>query len=271
MRELTHYLLTILAICGAISVGLASETAKWPVEDGCGIYARLTHFNPIDGSIRFTMESPGFVQVRVGIKNGPCLDTPVNWDYYTKGNHEVRLNSWWHRFVPASDNIAVSLAIGSEADAGDGGDSTDLYLMTITNGKQHGRVPDVLDVVALTLLVDRESSMDSIVELSVNGLPVETGGIAPVNRKFGLRIDLEEPYRTRHRRDGFKAHVYIDGIIVYEAWEGRIPMTMEIDTSAFAPGKALLSVNLEGYYKNLAINNIIIDVSAPEADASGKE
>jgi hypothetical protein len=221
------------------------------------------------GKIEYILTRAGRVRIRVGIKDGgPLLHTPLVWvprlagknletwdgkdadDVLDLSQHpnldiDVRAYALSENTVivgPLSDNINLIQDLSSE------------------NARVKKRQPKktMFDYAQQPIETRREvtlvMTLPKSLKTSAEGLPVLDG-------KVPVRVNVAEDQLATILARRFELVMFLDGQFAYEAEEGFLPATWNLNTQPINPGVHYLTANLRGYEGNFGIKTLKVLVS----------
>jgi hypothetical protein len=246
-----------------------AQAVTWDIADttsGQDIVPRSVSSDPQSGKIRFVLDAPARVSIRVGFQdNGPLLRTVLDWAPRPGGPNEESWDGWDTSRVLALVNhpkrdIVVSAFKLPENSILVGTPTGEVTLIDssgwprVTRVSKGSTVPKRMYAHGQQSL---ESRSDFGVELVLpadlkrdgDGVPIVTGPI-PVR----LRVPAEDQSRAVARR--FEPVFFLDGQFVFENEVGFVPMTWNWDPKGVNPGVHYLTVNLRGYEGNFGMATV---------------
>lgn len=237
------------------------------------LMARDVRWDAEVGVIRYVLDKPARVNVRVGLKdNGPLLGTVIDW---------------------------VPRRVGPQAETWDGRDASKVLDLS-----KHPGLAVVVDAYSLsenTVLIGPRVDQVAFVETDAPpelrmrrpqkqkrmhyhaDQPLETRGDVVVSVDLGpktkrdkqgrwvvssrtpVRLQVAEADRERVLARRFEPVFFVDGIFAFENEVGFLPMTWNWDTESMLAGEHFITVNLRGYEGNFGMATLKVWVEKEES------
>ena len=209
------------------------------------------------------MPDAGFVRLRFGMFEGPCLATVENWAFHESGGYRVDLPAETFRYFDQDRLIAVPMAISFSPEAR----VIEPAPLILSTGHRFGQAPRASDLLECARSADYAAAQDATVDLELIGvsqdsrMPASELKLLPSDRGVFeipaggcfLKIDLDESRRRQFSAERFKIMVYVNDVSVYEQWDGHIPCMVNIDLAGTGSPEGLLVVNLYTFFDRLAV------------------
>ncbi len=202
-----------------------------------------------NNQIRYVLNKPARVSIRIGIDNGgPLIASVVNWTPRARGEHiekwtgmddqnQIDINKLANTIIHAR---AYSLSTNAII-IGPAKRSAE-YVANITwpieRRAQSDKRPSMFDYMSKTPDKRGDYSLTIKLPLEEDG---EYSGLIPV------RIDLNARDKNRMLQDRFEPILFVDGQFASELETGFFPLTWRLDTRQFSNGNHYITVNLRGY------------------------
>ena len=201
-------------------------------------------------TIGYTLAKPMLCKMRVGIKEGgPCYKTVFDWQPHEAGYHEKRwdgrdLNGIVEVWKKEKFQIVLDAFLApKEAIFLEGSDNTSHRFEGVE--KRFPLHPPRGKKIMVHALHKREFCHDMQIKVdlihtrgTVKGIPV-IGGNTEFKVMTANKNDLEHIIRER-----FELYQFMDGSFVYEGPQKTLPAVIRLDTTKFANGRHIFTVNL---------------------------
>lgn len=225
---------------------------------GQRIEVKDVHWDAEAGAVRYYLDKPARVNLRLGLDSGPYLRTVVDWVPRQAGAHA---ETWDGMDASGVMDLAKNPALKPVVAAYTLPDNT-IFV---------GAAPDRIHFVAETAKPSlRERTIAPPVRQIANSAqqPLETRGDVDafltlvgnfkqdadgrwrVSGRVPFRADVAKADRQRVIQRRFEAAFYVDGIFTYENELGYLPLTWHWDASALNPGEHFVTLNIRGYEGN---------------------
>jgi FlgD Ig-like domain len=228
-----------------------------------------------NGDIVYTLERPGRVLIRVGVKNGAMLRSLAVWRPKPAGRNLQRWNGFDERGIVDLRTNRLALLVtafrlpdftvittGQEgldyrkwraaqgwlekSDTPQGGASQPLERDGQRIARQH----------YMARYKDKEPRIE--VKLSSrDGKPLSSGESVP--QQMNVLVDLHPEDRWLLQEQLYEVAFFIDGDFVSEEENGYVPIGWVLDTSRLASGKHLLTVNLTGFSGRVGTHTLLLE------------
>jgi flagellar hook capping protein FlgD len=246
---------------GAATYDLADtlDAGLLPVQDIAWI--------PEEQVIRYQVGKLSRVRLRVGFaEGGPLLATVVNWAVRSPGLQREP----WNGF-DASGFLDLAKDTRREITAV----AYELPPNTVLVGKAGSAVATTIDDAFATLQPTRAGSKrmyafaampaqtltDYAAVVRIDGKALDSKApLVTVRGNVPVEVDVPAKDRALLVSRRMEPVLFVDGEYVFENEVGFIPMTWMWDTSRYAPGEHLVSVNLRGYEGNFGIATVKVKV-----------
>jgi hypothetical protein len=246
---------------GAATYDLADtvEAGLLPVQDILWV--------PEEQVIRYQIGKLSRVRLRVGFaEGGPLLATVVNWAVRSPGLQREPWNGFdtsgfldlakdARREITAvayelpPNTVLVGKAGSAVVTAGDSA-----FTALQPTQVRSKRMYDFAAMPAQTLT-------DYAAVVRIDGKVLDsTSPLVTVRGIVPVEVDVPPKDRTLLVSRRMEPVLFVDGEFVFENEVGFIPMTWMWDTSRYAPGEHLVSVNLRGYEGNFGIATVKVKV-----------
>lgn len=263
----------------AYSYALTARSAKgsstYDVTDLTGgqrIEARDVRWGAEAGLIRYYLDKPARVNLRLGLEDGPYLRTVIDWVPRPAGEHAEQWDGKDASGVLAlSGNPALKPIVAA-------------YTLP-DNTLFVGAPPQVIQFVAekdTVAVRERQTTARKQIANSAQQ-PLDTRGdvqatLVPVgdykqdeqgrwivSGVVPFRVDVADADRERVVKRRFEAVYYVDGIFTYENELGYLPMTWKWDTGKFNSGEHFVTLNIRGYEGNFGAATVKVLVERDDA------
>lgn len=228
------------------------------------------------GVVRYTLDRPARVNLRLGLQDGPYLRTLIDWVPRSAGPHEEHWDGKDASGVLAlGSNPAVTPAVKAYA----------LPDNTLFVGTPSDRLQFVSERTAPVL---RARNAPQAPKQMINNAqqPLETRGdlvailgIAGKHRQdkdgrwivsgevpFTANVPEADRQRVLQRR--FEAVFYVDGVFTHENELGYLPLNWTWDASQVNPGEHFITLNIRGYEGNFGASTLKVIVEPKPAAAN---
>ena len=232
-----------------------------PSEHGAGLEVGTRKFtlDQKTGTLSYVLPRPGWVRIRVGLKDGPLMLTLLDWDAQLAGEHKIPwdgmdvsgsmrlldrpdLNFNLRAYAMPTNSILVERDI---ADL-----SPELASDATPGAAQPSRTKDRIAVAEAFNPLNSHAPRFSVTfpdaTTSAAGLPV-LAGRTPVR----LTIDPKDRHWLVGKR--FEVMFYVDGIFIFEEEDGTTPLTYVWDTTVLSPGAHFLTTNVLSYDDRMGV------------------
>ncbi len=242
---------------------------------GTPVIAKDVRWDAATGHVRYVLDRPARVNLRLGLEAGPYLRTLIDWVPRGAGAQAERWDGTDASGVlKLADNPALTPVIKAYA--------------LPDNTVFVGAPPDRLQFVAeREAVVRRERNGPAPTQRMFDNSqqPLETRGDLPAMLTLGpgfkqdeegrwlvsgevpLTVNVREEDRQRVLQRRFEAVFYVDGVFAHENELGYLPLTWTWNTAQFNPGEHFVTLNIRGYEGNFGTATIKVLI-APTATAS---
>lgn len=209
------------------------------------------HYDSDGQVIRYTINQPTYVRIRVGEKDGgPLYKSIADWKLRSPGNHEEPWNGMdinnlinvagKEKFQIAFDafsvpeNTIMLQSLAAESEKSETGKKYKQYPLHPPHGKQlayfsllpHGLLPD-LSITA--------GFGDAI---------KKTRGVYQLRGQASIFIDLAKGTLGRNPEEAIELYLYVDGKMIHEGPAADLPAELTMDTQKFTNGPHMVTLNL---------------------------
>lgn len=275
--EAYTYTLTARNVKGEVVHDLTDLTGGAPV------VAKDVRWDADSGTVRYVLDRPARVSIRLGLESGPYLRTLVDWVPRTAGAHAERWDGLDASGVlkldanpalsPAIRAVALpdnTLFVGTLPDrlqfAAERSDQAVIRPRTGPDGPRrmfdHARQP-----------LDTRGDISAMLKVG-GGFKQDEEGRWLVSGKVPLTVDVAAEDRELAIQRRFEAVFYVDGVFTHENELGYLPLNWTWDTSRFNPGEHFVTINIRGYEGNFGtatIKALILPVDGQSGAASTQE
>lgn len=224
---------------------------------GQRIEARDVRFDPEAGLIRYYLDKPARVNLRLGLEDGPYLRTLVDWVPRPAGEHAEQ---WDGRDASGVLDLTGNPALKPIVAAYTLPDNT-LFVGAPPRTIQFVAEKDTLALREGKMVARKQIANSAQQPLDTRGdvratlVPVgdfkqDEEGRWIVSGVVPFRVDVADADRQRVIQRRFEAVYYVDGVFTYENELGYLPMTWKWDTGKFNPGEHFVTLNIRGYEGN---------------------
>lgn len=240
---------------------------------GAAVTAKDVRWDAASGTVRYVLDRPARVNIRLGLQAGPYLRTLIDWVPRHAGAQAERWDGKDASGVLSlADNPALTPVVKAHALP----DNT-LFV---------GTPPDRLQFVAErnpAVMRERAGPAPTKRMFDNSQQPLETRGDLPallivgggfkqddagrwlVSGDVPLTANVHDPDRPRVLQRRFEAVFYVDGVFVHENELGYLPLGWTWNTAQLNPGEHFVTLNIRGYEGNFGTTTIKVLVSPPTA------
>jgi hypothetical protein len=209
------------------------------------------------GVLRYRLDKPARVNIRLGLADGPFLRTLVDWVPREAGDQTQVWDGWdaskvlnikAHPLLSPSVRAYTlpdnTLFVGPDVDAVEFVKSTSLAV--------RAQQPKT-EIKRMYFHADQplETRGDIPVMLSIMGSGErDAEGRWVVSGLVPIRLDVPPEQRARVLQRRFEPAFYTDGIFAFETEMGALPITWQWDSSVVNPGEHYITTNIRGYEGN---------------------
>ena len=220
---------------------------------GLEIKARKFTLDTKTGTLSYVLPQPGWVRIRIGIKDGPLMHTLLDWEPQLAGEHKIP----WDGMDPSGSmrlldrpNLNVNLrayamptnSILVQQDIADR--DPESANKPPPGGEDRTRTRDQR-TLAQTFNPLRSQAPRLIITFP--GAAGEEAGMPVLSGKTPIRVAIDPEDRDQLIAKRFEVMFYVDGIFIFEEEDGTTPLTYYWDTTGLSPGKHFLTVNVLSY------------------------
>ncbi len=246
---------------------------------GTSVVARDVRWDAAAGVVRYTLDRPSRVNLRLGLQAGPYLRTLIDWVPRQAGPHEEH---WDGRDASGVLSLAGNPALTPVVRAYALPDNT-VFVGAPTDrlqfvaehdapvlraqGESKGPV-QVLDAMRQPL----ETRGDLMAFLDLDGrFPADGEGRRVVSGMVPFVANVRDADRERVLQRRFEAVFYVDGVFVHENELGYLPLTWVWDASRVNPGEHYVTLNIRGYEGNFgtATRKVIVKPATSSPPVAG--
>ncbi len=241
------------------AVTAQGERAEWDPTDHTGgeeLAVRNAAWSREEGVVRYGLEKPGRVRLRVGLRdNGPLLRTVVDWVPRVAG---ARGEPWDGRDASGVLELADHPALHLVAQAFSLPVNTIVVLPEAPAVELIEALPD--PIVRRIPKVSHRKRMYDFPQQSIEtrrdfpihlelppGLKQRGDGVRVVREPVPIRVSVGPDELSRVVGEQFEAVFYVDGQFHFEVEVGFLPITWTWDPRSSRPGVHYLTANLRGW------------------------
>jgi hypothetical protein len=249
---------------------------------GAAVAVKDVRWDAATGTVRYTLDRPARVNLRLGLQAGPYLRTLIDWVPRGAGAQAERWDGRDASGVLAlADNPALTPVVKAYALP----DNT-LFV---------GAPPDRLQFVAerdAAIIRERTAPLATKRMFDNSQQPLETRGDLPaviglggafkqddagrwiVSGEVPLTANVRDADRMRVLQRRFEAVFYVDGVFAHENELGYLPLTWTWNSAQFNPGEHFITLNIRGYEGNFGtatIKVLVMPAAASTPDGSKPE
>lgn len=238
---------------------------------GAAVTAKDVRWDAATGAVRYTLDRPARVNLRLGLQAGPYLRTLIDWVPRGAGAQAER---WDGQDASGVLKLAENPALTPVVKAYALPDNT-LFV---------GTPPDRLQFAAErdTAIIRERTGTPAAKRMFDNSQqPLETRGDLPaliglagafkqdaagrwiVSGDVPLTANVRDADRPRVLQRRFEAVFYVDGVFAHENELGYLPLTWTWNTTQFNPGEHFVTLNIRGYEGNFGTATIKVVVQPP--------
>jgi hypothetical protein len=217
-----------------------------------------------NGFFNFTLKKPSRVLLRVGIKGGPLISTPIDWQPKPEGNSLA----FWSGFD--DDKVCNFLNHNALAVMATAFNLPDCSVITYGNsnydyftyksGMKTSQKPRREEVFRTTKILPNyyyPREEDRAPRFTVDLINTKDGSVWD---ELKLQINADDNSKKYLLKNRFEVVVYLDGNFVFEEEEGYIPFNLTWKTKGIAPGEHYLTICLSSYLSQVASKTVKIRI-----------
>lgn len=225
------------------------------------------------GVVRYTLDRPARVNLRLGLQDGPYLRTLIDWVPRSTGSHEEH---WDGKDASGVLSLGANPAVTPVVKAYALPDNT-LFV-----GMPSDRLQFVAERVAPVVrernaptqpkkMFDNaqqplETRGDLVAILGLDGkYRQDKDGRWLVSGQVPFTANVPEADRQRVLQRRFEAVFYVDGVFTHENELGYLPLTWTWDASQVNPGEHFITLNIRGYEGNFGASTLKVVVEPASA------
>lgn len=242
---------------------------------GAVVTAKDVHWDVATGTVRYTLDRPARVNLRLGLQAGPYLRTLIDWVPRGAG---AQAEHWDGQdasgVLKVADNPALTPVVKAYALP----DNT-LFVGAPQDRLQFAAERDDPVLRERTAPRPPKQMFDNAQQ------PLDTRGDLPailgfdgvfkqdsegrwiVSGQVPLTANVRDADRMRVLQRRFEAVFYVDGVFAHENEVGYLPLTWTWDTTQFNPGEHFVTLNIRGYEGNFGTATVKVFVM-PAATSS---
>jgi hypothetical protein len=219
-----------------------------------------------NGVMKFSLTKPARLLIRAGIKNGPLINSLVNWEPRPEGHNLV----YWSGFdadgvydirnLPATSISAGGFYLPESSVITYGNKKYDYFayrkdLKTVTKPRRE----EVFRPVKISPNYYYSREEDRAPRFTVE-LPDCNQEDPRVKEQLLIRITVDDGYKKFLLKNRFEVAVFLDGKFVLEEEEGYTPFNVTWKTRGIKPGQHYLTVTLATYLGQVASKTLKINI-----------
>lgn len=270
--EAYSYVLTARSAKGSSIHDLTDLTGGQRIE------AREVRWDAEAGLIRYYLDKPARVNLRLGLEDGPYLRTVVDWVPRPAGEHAEQ---WDGKDASGVLDLAGNPGLRPVVAAYTLPDNT-LFVGAPPRTIQFVAEKDTLalrdgkTVARKQIANSAQQPLDTRGDVRATLVPMgdfkqDEEGRWIVSGVVPFRVDVADADRERVVQRRFEAVYYVDGVFTYENELGYLPMTWKWDTGKFNPGEHFVTLNIRGYEGNFGAATVKVLVVPGDAAATTSE
>lgn len=251
---------------------------------GAVVTAKDVRWDAATGTVRYILDRPARVNLRLGLQSGPYLRTLIDWVPRGAGSQAEHWDGQDASGVlKVADNPALTPVVKAYALP----DNT-LFVGAPQDRLQFAAERDAPVLRERTAPPPPKQMFDNAQQ------PLDTRGDLPailgfdgvfkqdsegrwiVSGQVPLTANVRDADRLRVLQRRFEAVFYVDGVFAHENEVGYLPLTWTWDTTQFNPGEHYVTLNIRGYEGNFGTATVKVfvmpsaspstpDASKPEA------
>ncbi len=243
---------------------------------GAVVTAKDVHWDVAIGTVRYTLDRPARVNLRLGLQSGPYLRTLIDWVPRGAG---AQAEHWDGQdasgVLKVADNPALTPIVKAYA----------LPDNTLFVGAPQDRLQFAAERDA-PMLRERTAPPAPKQMFDNAQQPLDTRGDLPailgfdgvfkqdsegrwiVSGQVPLTANVRDADRMRVLQRRFEAVFYVDGVFAHENEVGYLPLTWTWDTTQFNPGEHFVTLNIRGYEGNFGTATVKVFVMPAAASTN---
>lgn len=219
-------------------------------------------YSPAEGLLRFLLPQPARVLLRVGLKNGPLIDTLLDWVPMPAGGHQAAWSGFDRDRVfdvrtrrdLAVMGVAFFLPQTSVLAQGNQESSYLKYRTGLHFGKKPPRDEKVREVkICPNYYFPRFE--DRSPQFKVELLP------ALKDSGLSLRISVDDEFKEMMLKNRFEVGLFLDGQFLTEEEEGYTPFNIALSSKQIPAGEHFLTIVLSTYLGQAGSRTIRVKMS----------
>lgn len=243
---------------------------------GAAVAAKDVRWDAATGTVRYTLDRPARVNLRLGLQAGPYLRTLIDWVPRGAGAQAERWDGQDASGVlKLADNPALTPIVKAYALP----DNT-LFVGAPPDRLQFAAERDAAIVRARTgptpakrMFDNSQQPLDARGDLPAflslgGGFKQDSEGRWLVFGEVPLTANVREEDHARVLQRRFEAVFYVDGVFAHENELGYLPLSWTWNTAQLNPGEHFVTLNIRGYEGNFGAATIKVVVQPPPAAPS---
>lgn len=238
---------------------------------GAAVTVKDVRWDAASGTVRYRLDRPARVNLRLGLEAGPYLRTLIDWVPRAAGE---QAEHWDGRDASGVLNLANNPALTPVVKAYALPENT-LFVGTPADHLQFVSERDSAVIRERTAPLPAKRMFDNSQQ------PLESRGDLPAILGFGgaykqdteghwivsgqvpLTANVRDQDRSRVLQRRFEAVFYIDGVFAHENELGYLPLGWTWDTTQLNPGEHFVTLNIRGYEGNFGTATLKVVVQPP--------
>lgn len=239
---------------------------------GSAVAAKDVRWDAATGTVRYVLDRPARVNLRLGLEAGPYLRTLIDWVPRGAGQQAER---WDGRDASGVLNLTENPALTPIVKAYALPENT-LFVGTPQDRLQfvaERNAPIVREragpAPAKRMFDNSQQPLDTRGDLPAvlslgGGFKQDSEGRWVVSGNVPLTANVRDEDRPRVLQRRFEAVFYVDGVFAHENELGYLPLSWVWNTAQFNPGEHFVTLNIRGYEGNFGTATIKVFVQPPE-------
>ena len=249
---------------------------------GAVVTAKEVRWDAGTGTVRYTLDRPARVNLRLGLEAGPYLRTLIDWVPRSAGAQAERWDGQDASGVlKVADNPALTPVVKAYALPDNtlfvGAPQDRLQFMAersepLLRARTAPPAPKQMYDNAQQPL-DTRGDLPAILGLD-GKFKQDSAGRWIVSGQVPLTANVRDADRQRVLQRRFEAVFYVDGVFAHENEVGYLPLTWTWDTTQFNPGEHFVTLNIRGYEGNFGtatVKVLVMPAAASTLDGSKPE